>query len=107
MSAKLKELANTIKATIPQDIVMYCRAVSVCSVFAEKEICEASYEELADGLGQRFGNAVERELIEQNVFEAVQFGVQADLMKVDTCIVALTLDGIIVGEEWLNQLNAL
>ena len=106
MKHQLQELANTIKDTIPQDIVMHCRAVSVCSVFIEKEICESNYEELTDGLVERFGNMVDRELVDQNVFEAVQYGIQADLMEIEEDSITLTLDGILAGEEWLEQVSA-
>lgn len=105
ISTEVKKLAEAIRATIPQDAVAYYQAVSVCSVFTENEICEASYEDIADRLTERFGSIVERSFIDKNVINAVQAGVEADLMEVEDGMITLTLDGILAGEEWFNALK--
>jgi len=103
-------IADLVKNEISVEEQKFGRAVSICSVLADREIYRAEQEEFIDivveGLMSRHGGHYVKELLISLVENGINTGVEAGLLEVnEDGYISMTYEGTLMGEEWLQFMN--
>lgn len=103
---EFNELAEQLKDLVSPVQVIMGQAASVCSIIKQLGLLRATTEDIVDGLFERFEGLVEREHLTSVADGAINFGLCTGLFdKVDEDSISLSQIGMLVGSDWLAQLQ--
>jgi len=86
----------------PEEI-HYGQAVSICSAIIDMGLQRACFDDIVDGLNQRFEGMIEKNIIIHNTENAIALGVDCGLFEPhDEDYYTLTDRGHSAGREWLK-----
>jgi len=99
------ELAKAILEGMEKDTIRFGQAVSVCSLFAEMKQLRLEFDEIVDGMNERFAGYYDRDYLKGVIEHTLENGIEFGLLIKNEETYSPTNNGVCFGNDWLYRIQ--